>query len=54
MKVQMQILVEGEHNDDKFNPVVEKLEKDGWVLKRQFGGKMPNYKGHGAILEKEV
>lgn len=54
MKAQMKILVEGEYNDDKFNPVIEKLKQDGWKLKRQYGGKLPNYKGHGAELEKTL
>ncbi len=54
MEVQMKILVEGEYNDKKFAPVIEKLEQDGWKLIRQYEGKMPNFKGHGAFLKKEV
>ena len=51
MKVEMKILTKT-YNDDEFNKVVEGLEKQGWKLKNQYGGKMPNYTGHGAVFEK--
>lgn len=51
MKIEMKILTRT-YNDDEFNNVVAELKKQGWKLKRQYGGTMPNYTGHGAELEK--
>ena len=53
MKIEMKILTQ-QYNDDDFNKQVELLEKEGWELIRQYGGKMPNFKGHGASFIKTV
>lgn len=54
MKVKMKILVEGTHDDEKFNNAISELESQGWKLDRQYGGTMPKFKGHGAEMSKNI
>ena len=51
MKIEMKLLTKT-YNDDDFNNAIAELEKIGWKLKRQYGGTLPNYTGHGAEMEK--
>jgi hypothetical protein len=51
MKIEMKLLTTT-YNDDEFNNAVAELEKSRWKLKRQYGGTLSKYKGHGAEMEK--
>lgn len=51
MKVEMQILSKS-FNDEKFDNTIKELEDLGWEVHRKYGGKMPTYEGHGAVLSK--
>jgi len=51
MKFTMKLLSET-YNDEDFNQCIKELESQGWELKKQYGGTLPNFKGHGAELEK--
>lgn len=53
--MELEILIKTETFDhDKFTAFLEDLKADGWQEKRVFGGKMPGYTGHGAILNKTI
>ncbi len=53
MKIEMKILTQ-HYNYDEFNKQLELLKKQGWEVEREYGGKMPNFTGHGASLKKIV
>ena len=37
----------------KMEKLIKSLENEGFKLKRQYGGKMPNFEGFGAHLVKD-
>lgn len=53
-KVQIKILIENNYIPDKFEGLLKSFKKDGWKLISEHGGEMPNYKGHGAHLTKDI
>jgi len=54
MKARMKILVEGIHDDERFNTAIENLKEEGWKLVNRYGGTLPDFKGHGAELTKNL
>ncbi len=52
MKLKLKVLAT-EYNDEKFRQAIDELESIGWKVDREYGGKMPNYRGHGAELSKQ-
>ena len=53
-KLQIKLLIENDYIPDKFEGIIKEFESDGWKLISEHGGKMPNYKGHGAHLSKDI
>lgn len=45
-------LLSDTYNDEDFNTAINELKQSGWKVKRQYGGTLPSFKGHGAELEK--